>query len=319
MKRLRPLLLLLATGYILTFYSEVLFWARPRPGDSFSGWIGVWLYYSVTTFAFLAVVKRFGIRGPWALFLAGGLFGWLVEGILANTMYEEFPYQIPFTGLAWHALISVLVGWYLVRKVLLQKRPLKALLLSGALGLFWGLWSLSWWIEEPASIATVPAFVLFAFTGTLLLVAAYRAYDRLEPATFEPRGWAIWLNALFFAFIFIFGTLPLYPWAPLLLLPLLALIFLALRRHRRTSSGPDVMEALVGRARPSNYLLLLLMPLVATVVYALATLLDLRFAANAWVYVLTTPLSTVAFVIAVVKCLRREATPVEASYAKLSL
>ncbi len=86
MKRLRPLLLVLTTGYILTFYSEVLFWARPRPGDSLPAWIGVWLYYSVTTLTFLTVVKRFRVRGIWPLFLAGGLFGWLVEGLLANTI-----------------------------------------------------------------------------------------------------------------------------------------------------------------------------------------------------------------------------------------
>ena len=105
MRVLRNLLLTLTTGYILLFYSELVFWARPRPQDSLTGWLGTWLAYSLAGYVFLAAVQYFHVRDLWSLFLCGALFGWLTEGVIVQTMYDAFPLQISWTGLAWHALL----------------------------------------------------------------------------------------------------------------------------------------------------------------------------------------------------------------------
>ena len=110
------LAVVLATGYILFFYSERLFWSFPRPGDTFADLLLTWVVYSLLAWVFLLLVRQCRIAAFPALFLAGAVFGWLAEGVVVDTMYgnkdNPFPASISFTGLAWHALISVGVGWY---------------------------------------------------------------------------------------------------------------------------------------------------------------------------------------------------------------
>ncbi len=118
MRILRQILGILATGYILFFYSELMFWARVRPGDALKDWVSTWLLYSLLGYILLTLIARFRVSGIWALFLAGAVFGWLAEGLVVQTAYDSLPLSISFTGLAWHALISVCVGWYAVRRAL---------------------------------------------------------------------------------------------------------------------------------------------------------------------------------------------------------
>ena len=103
----KQILGVLATGYILFYYSELVFWARAKPTDSLPNWISTWLAYSLLAFVFLAIVARFRVHTIWALFLAGAVFGWMTEGIVVQTTYEDLPLSLSFTGLAWHALISI--------------------------------------------------------------------------------------------------------------------------------------------------------------------------------------------------------------------
>ena len=75
MTGLRSLVLSLSTGSILLFFSEHLFWARARPGDSLGNWAQAWLAYSLLAFIFLSAVRHFRVRSLEALFLAGALVG----------------------------------------------------------------------------------------------------------------------------------------------------------------------------------------------------------------------------------------------------
>ncbi|MHB9007903.1 MAG: hypothetical protein ACYDC1_13330, partial [Limisphaerales bacterium] len=60
---LRNLATALATGFILFFFSERLFWTAFRPGDSVADLIVTWLAYSVLAGVFLNVVSRLRVRG----------------------------------------------------------------------------------------------------------------------------------------------------------------------------------------------------------------------------------------------------------------
>src|SRR5262245_55428597 len=126
----------LATGYVVYFFSETVFWGRFNPETPQSEFIVSLIVYSIFSAMLLAVISRFRVRSFWAVFLAGAVFGWVGEGIYVQTMYDNFPLHISFTGLAWHALLSVCGGWYLLRRTLAHGTAAQLAGLSVALGLF---------------------------------------------------------------------------------------------------------------------------------------------------------------------------------------
>src|SRR4030095_14345516 len=143
MRILKNTVQVLATGYIFVYFSEHLFWARVRPDASLGGWFGAWVAYSLMAYVFLILISHFRVRNIWALFLAGAAFGWIDEGIVVQTAYEMLPLSISFTGLAWHALITVWIGWYAMRKSLLFSATWSMLRLAITIGVFYSLWAIN--------------------------------------------------------------------------------------------------------------------------------------------------------------------------------
>ena len=113
---------ILANGYVLFFFSERVFWSFPRPNDSLADLLLTWLVYSLLGWILLILVRRYRIASFLPLFLAGAVYGWIAEGVVVDTLYggpgNPFPLSVSFTGLSWHALLSVGVGWYLLPKAL---------------------------------------------------------------------------------------------------------------------------------------------------------------------------------------------------------
>jgi len=189
MRTFKNLLLVLSTGYIFVYFSEHLFWARLRPGDSLTGWLGAWLAYSLLAYLFLALVAYFRVKNRWALFLAGAAFGWLAEGVIVQTAYESLPLSISFTGLAWHALITVWLGWSVLRQTIRAASVWAELGLASVWGLCFGLWAISWWLEPDGGVSTLPEFAAFAFLPTLLVLLACWLADWSATETFTLNRW----------------------------------------------------------------------------------------------------------------------------------
>lgn len=305
MRIYKTLLAVLAAGYILMYFSEILFWARPRPGDSLGSWIGTWLVYSLTGFILLSVIGYFRARSIWALFLAGAVFGWLTEGLLVQTTYEDLPLSLSFTGLAWHALISVLVGWWAVRAAL-HKGLIPTLYLSAAIGLGYGLWAIYWWLAPDGGVSSLPDFSLYSLIPTLLLLAAYWIVDRFLPELFLPNRWVVLMAAVLLGAYFIFVTVPAVPQAAVILPVLLLVILLTLRHNRQVETADDQAE--VPAVLPPGWqsLALLAIPAVAGAVYALAAWLGLRWNTNWVLYLVTTPTGFVMFFVSLWKIWRRK-------------
>ena len=76
---MRATSLILGTGYVLYFFSERLFWSLWRQGDDMAIYGATWLVYAFLGYLLLAAIRFYRVRDLWALFLAGALFGWLVE------------------------------------------------------------------------------------------------------------------------------------------------------------------------------------------------------------------------------------------------
>lgn len=292
MHLLRTLVQSLSSGYILMFFSELMFWSRWKVDDTLAGYALAWLMYSTLAFVFLWVVDTFRARSLAALFLAGAVYGWLDEGVVVQTLYAAFPLQIAWTGLAWHALISVLAGWYGLQMAL---RKMRAHWIAAGLGAFWGLWAISWWVETPDQITSLADFASYAFGSTALLGLAYwvagRAWGRAwlqQPqswqAPFQPGRWLPGLIGLLFLAYYLTVTLPAVPQSLLILPPLLGLSLWGLWRNRQAEQRPPVLEVLAGAEGESpaawGYLSLAAMPLAACAIYALAGHFQLRLATN---------------------------------------
>jgi hypothetical protein len=304
MHTLKQITGILATGYILMFYSELMFWARVRPDDSLLNWLSTWLAYSLLAYVFLTLVARFRVANAWALFLAGAAFGWLAEGLIVQTAYEDLPLSISFTGLAWHALISVWAGWGAVRWAL--AKGLRATIGVAALaGCGYGLWAISWWLEPDGGVARPLDFASFAFVGSLLLMLAYWLAERCLSEGLTPSRKGEIVVGLLFSLYFIFVTLPAAPLAALILPGLLLLLYLSLRRSQIGATG----EALYLPSPPIHYLGLLALPLAASLFYAAAFALGLRWHSNWVVYLVTTPAGFILLAVSLVKVWRTKAWP----------
>ena len=303
---IKPLLGVLATGYILFYYSELVFWARVQPTDTLPNWISTWLAYSLLALVFLTVVARFRVHTVWALFLAGALFGWMTEGIVVQTAYESLPLSLSFTGLAWHALISVWVGWYAMRRALFSGLKM-TLLVSFAIGIAYGLWAISWWVE-PGETPSLPLeFSRYAFISSLLLVFAYWLHDRTVPVFFKPNRAVEVAAGILFLLYFAFVTVPAAPWAVAILPFLLLLVYLALRRNQQRESRTPLHQCFSRTDQPWRHLGLLTLPFAAALVYAVAYAMVVRWPTNILLYLITTPTGFILFILSLFKVWRMKA------------
>lgn len=133
-------------------WSESVFWGRWRPGDSPEN-----LLWTIAGYGAIVQVVRFvasrtsvaaGGPGAWRrVFLVGALFGWLVEGVLVTTVIDELPLTLPHTGLSWHALVTVLLGWWMLPR-LLERRRAVSLGVLAAVGACVGAWAAFWRFED---------------------------------------------------------------------------------------------------------------------------------------------------------------------------
>lgn len=304
MRIFKNILLVLSTGYIFVFFSEHVFWARIRPDDSLKNWVSTWLAYSLMAFVFLHLVTHFKVANRWALFLAGAAFGWMAEGIIVQTTYESLPFSISFTGLAWHALITIWIGWYALRLSLFEAAPLPTQKLAAIIGAGYGLWAISWWLEPDGGVATLNEFSAFVMTTSILVIIAFWIANWSASESFMPNRWVTGTVYGLFLLYFIFVTIPATPVAILILPLLFGLIYFWLRKNKRVEQNDSLLVTLTNHVSPLNYLSLLAMPLTAIAVYAAALTFNLHWQTNWILYLITTPLGFILFFLSLFKIWR---------------
>ena len=275
----------LLSAAVLLVFSEKLFWYVTGYGtlDLLAG-------YFFPAFVLLWVIDTFRVRRLAPLFLAAAVFGFVAEGMLTNTLYEGGPlawFSASWTPLAWHAPLSVVFGWWWLRRELAAGRARRVAAGCAAVGVVWGLWALAWWLPEnaadPALLAggarlgrwLVADFALHAFTFTSLLALAHGLLGRggWRPS-FRPSRIEGALVAAGLLVFFATTVLPAYPWAPLRLAALVGVAAGGLYANRRREAPGSALEDLAGPVRPRHLLALAAMPAAATAVYAAAAALN---------------------------------------------
>lgn len=303
------------TGYILYFYSEKVFWGHFRADDCRPSEILSTVFaYSLLAYVLLASIYYFRARQLAALFLCGGLFGWFGEGILVQTMYQNFPLNISCTGLSWHALLTTVIGWFGLRRILIAGQTGKTARVSAWMGLFWALWSVFWW-SESGQITPFADYCLYALSTTTFLVLAYWLYDCFVGWQFKPAKWDMVFLCLFFFLLFVFWAVPRVHQAvvvfPATVVPTLLLLWRYRLQCGPEASSPDgtarncTQQLLAGSMRPVDALCVFAMPLVAVVVYGLLLVSGIRQPYTGWlVYLVTVPAGFIGYIWAAVKILR---------------
>lgn len=295
---------ILASGYVLFFFSERVFWSFPRPNDSLGDLVVTWLVYSLLGWILLIAVRRYRIASFLPLFLAGAVYGWVAEGVVVDTLYggpgNPFPLSISFTGLSWHALFSVGVGWYLLPKAMIAQKPTTAILTSSAIGLCWGLWA-AWWPNElgQGDNTSLTSFAVHALACSLLFIGSWGLLGKARSDWFRPGRLETVVLWGLVALIFLFARIPARPSAALILPPLLLLAAIGLRRSAGNEDRSDLLDDFLGRIRLPNVFVLVLIPLAAIATFAPFRLLGIYPATNIVLYVITMPLGFWFFVRAI--------------------
>ena len=275
----------LLSAAVLLVFSEKLYWYVT--GYSV---LDLLVGYFFPAFVLLWMVDTFRVRRLAPLFLAAAVFGFAAEGMLTNTLYEGGPlawFSVSYTPLAWHAPLSVVFGWWWLRRELVSGQMRRVALGCAAVGLLWGLWALAWWLPENVADPTLLAqgarlgrwpvadFALHAFTFTGLLALAHGLLGRGGwRASFRPSRIEVALVAG--GLLLFFGTLvlPSYPWAPLRLLVLVGGAIGALYVNKRRELPGSTLSDLVGPIPAQRLLALAAMPAAAVTVYAIAGVVE---------------------------------------------
>lgn len=268
---LRAIAFVLGAGAVSWAWSEVGFWAHFRADDAPAGWVLTWLMYSLAAAVALRVLRRWPGDDLPRLVLVGSLYGWVVEGVVASTVYGAPPFTIVWTGVAWHGLLTVVVGWLLLPRALVADGR-RRWLVPAAVGVAWGVWSAGWWAAPPdaGQDAAVPDVASYALFVVVVSAAAAVGYAVMHACA--PRGADLTSRlglAVVLLLLGVWGVLVVVvaiPWAPALLGLLVALAILSLRRL-----GPPARDDLplgfepglpAGRLGP-----LVLVPVVAVATY----------------------------------------------------
>jgi hypothetical protein len=311
MKWWRKILYALAVGTPCFFLSEGFFWARWRMDFNPISAVQTWLVYCFVTYTILVILDRFRVRNFWGVFLAGAVYGWLVEGVVVSTLYEDFPLGISFTGLAWHALFSVTIGLYLLPRLLRTARPGRIAWMAALAGAIYALWSLWWWLENPNNINNPLLWLLYSGGMALFSLLGYWAADRLsrEHRFISSKAELIVLVVVWTIF-FLISRFFSFGWGIFVLPPLMALTFAALHVGRKGIAQKETLAlgAIRGPIPPVNLAILLLIPLTAVVIYTIAYMLGIPAKTNILFYIVLTPAGFIVYIIALLQMFRRKGT-----------
>ena len=187
MQGFRYLAVSLALGFIATWASENMFWIVPPADITVPDWLMTWIAYSIGAACGLSMVLWTGSGGWPAAFLGGAVLGYLLEGVVVGTTYDNFPWQLVWTAIAWHALITggVILGVGLAPMSF--GRRLLAWLATAALFLFWAMI----WPLEPVTLPGPDGLLVYLALPGLGVAVALWLIGRLGRP--EPARWVLWV------------------------------------------------------------------------------------------------------------------------------
>ncbi len=255
MQGLRYVVLSLVLGGLSVWGSENFFWMMPPPGITPLDFILTVIAYSIAAAVAVSAVIWTGIGGLKAAFLGGAIVGYMSEGVIVGTIYQVIPFQLIWTPLAWHALITGAIVLGLGRVPMSEGRRALVWVGLGLAGAFWA----QFWVSERRGVPEVWLFAVYILGLGLMVPLAQVVMDRMGQMP-SPRPWVLWVAPAFALLVWgAQGVAEMNPFR-LLLIPVLALILWIMRRL----GGPGPVS--FGPAQPLwQHLMFLIAPLIVAV------------------------------------------------------
>jgi hypothetical protein len=252
----------LALGAIGYYGSEALFWGFPPEGITPLIWLATIVTYALVGACALAAVIWTGLGGWRAAFLGGALLGWLIEGVVVDTAYEAFPFQLVWVPLAWHATVTGLIVFGLLRTA--ASGPVfgqVALLIAVGLG---GAAFSGFWPTERPVLPPAPRIFLYQIASGLVAVAGFAAFGRLG-ALPRPPVWVLLVVPCLALAVWLAKS-AMDPRPVRLLVPLLLAVTLWAMRRLGDNADDEIPSAPLSRHMRFMIIPLILAPVAAFVV-----------------------------------------------------
>lgn len=267
---------------ILLFFSEFYFLnegpvinvidtLEQSPLEIIPSFIEFTLFYALFAYLFLFAIEHYPVKTITGLFLAGAFFGWATEGVIIPIVYEAPPFSFIFPSVSWHAIVDVLFGWYIIRRVMRTRNLYAIIALFVVTGAVWGGWATWFWAEpETLQPITPERFMSYTMITSLLWIIGMIILDRFGTVDFLAGKWEVRIVLGISAFFFL-SLLILYLPLSLLLPPLIWCTHRALNRTSANApNAPDIIRPVLRTPPPLwTYALAILTPLTATAVYPL--------------------------------------------------
>jgi hypothetical protein len=287
-------LLLFALGALFATGSELWFY----PVELAAGFALTVLVYGLVGYLCWLYVLRYRVSTLGGLYLIAALFGFLIEGVPVSVLYAQLPFSLVWTSLAWHASLTIGVGFYLYRQEMTGDSVWRAGALNAAIGGGLGLWNGYTW----TAVESTGGEVDFVFVGTGsfaaqfllgwgLFVTGHVVFERVIRPGRDVSDVEFGSVAGIVAVAWLLGQFLLVFPLSLVLPVLVGLVTLLLGRTVGEGDGGRVHRELYGPIPPGRYVLSGLIPLVAIGVFQAINTYQVGVEANVWLILTAGPLS----------------------------
>lgn len=310
------LLILSAFGAITVSVSEFWFYQVSEDVDH----IGILIVYGLLGYLFLNAIEKFHIESSAGFWVAASLLGFLIEGVAVPVVYSSPPFSILWTSLAWHALITVGIGWFLFKRVMTYNNIALAILMNALFGLSLGIWNSYMWNAQEADdngqitfIWQNPdAFILQFLVGYVMFVLGHVIFERVAknlPSFTIIEIWILSAACAVFAIMTAIasGLLIFFPVLPLLIVLCLWSLKRSGENMQTDNAHKNFISHLNSKTIPAKrYAISLLIPITAISSYSLMGEYKNELETNAILIAIAGPVSIWLFVRSIYQIIQRK-------------
>lgn len=271
----------------------------------------LWFYQVEVGFGFGVTLLAYGLAGYlcWLYliryrvpnsvkFLIAALFGFLIEGVPVSVLYAQLPFSLVWTSLAWHALLTIGVGFYLYRREMIGESLCRAGALNVAIGGGLGLWNGYMWTavestggEVTFAFAETGPFAAQFLLGWGLFVVGHLTFERVVQPGRDVSDIEFGTVAGLVTVAWLLGQFLLMFPLSLVLPVLVGLVTLVLDWAADQENDRWAHRKLCVPIPPRRYALSGLIPLVAVGVFHAINTYQVGIEANVWLILTAGPLS----------------------------